>query len=234
MSLQVYAAPFQWRLFIFIGEDWWHRVLEANKKQVPWKSYSLKIRIDSVNQILKNKEKVMQTCDINILTRILDWKIPCVYIPVYHMIKNRGPGLYNSLSHADNRKYFSGLSLRNWMEVHMFYLEREEGKIWRCSCWEKDNFIMISEFKYGQTRKICSSPLSLSLYSTLKSVVFKLSYYSVCFMGVQSCSFSLVCVFNAISHYLDYLDTSWKQKLHCYNDPQLKQIVNKCKFDSKK
>ena len=48
---------------------------------------------------------------------------------------------------------------------------------------------------------------------------------------VQSCSFSLVYVFNAISH---YLDTSWKQKLHCYNDPQLKQIVNKCKSDSKK
>ena len=30
----------------------------ANKKQVPLKSYSLEIRIDSVNQILKNKEKV--------------------------------------------------------------------------------------------------------------------------------------------------------------------------------
>ena len=34
------------------------RVLEANKKQVPLKSNSLEIRIDSVNQILKNKEKV--------------------------------------------------------------------------------------------------------------------------------------------------------------------------------
>ena len=34
------------------------RVLEASKKQVPLKSYSLEIRIDSVNQILKNKEKV--------------------------------------------------------------------------------------------------------------------------------------------------------------------------------
>ena len=33
-------------------------MLEANKKQVPLKSYSLKIRIDSVNQILKNKKKV--------------------------------------------------------------------------------------------------------------------------------------------------------------------------------
>ena len=33
-------------------------MLEANKKQVPLKSYSLKIRIDSVNQILKNKKIV--------------------------------------------------------------------------------------------------------------------------------------------------------------------------------
>ena len=33
-------------------------MLEANKKQVPLKSHSLKIRIDLVNQISKNKEKV--------------------------------------------------------------------------------------------------------------------------------------------------------------------------------
>ena len=33
-------------------------MLEANKKQVPLKSYSLKIKIDSVSQILRNKEKV--------------------------------------------------------------------------------------------------------------------------------------------------------------------------------
>ena len=32
-------------------------MLEANEKQVPPKSYSLKI-IDSVNQILKNKENI--------------------------------------------------------------------------------------------------------------------------------------------------------------------------------
>ena len=36
----------------------WRRVLEVNKKQVPLTIYSLTIRIDSVNQILKNKEKV--------------------------------------------------------------------------------------------------------------------------------------------------------------------------------
>ena len=33
-------------------------MLEANKKEVPLKSYSLKIRIDFANQILKKKEKV--------------------------------------------------------------------------------------------------------------------------------------------------------------------------------
>ena len=36
-------------------------MLEANKKQVPLKSYRLKIGIDSVNQILRNKEKVTWT-----------------------------------------------------------------------------------------------------------------------------------------------------------------------------
>ena len=33
-------------------------MLEANKKQVPLKSYSPEIRIDYVYQILKDKEKV--------------------------------------------------------------------------------------------------------------------------------------------------------------------------------
>ena len=69
------------------------------------------------------------------MTRITDGKIPCVYIHVYQIIKNRGPAPYNSLCHADNRKYFSGLSLtRNRRETHMLYLAREVGKIWRCSC----------------------------------------------------------------------------------------------------
>ena len=86
-------------------------MLEANKKQFPLKSYSLKIRIDFVNQISKNKEKVTQTRIINIMTRITDRKIPCVYIHVYQMIKNQRLGPYNFLRHADNRKYFSGLSV---------------------------------------------------------------------------------------------------------------------------
>ena len=44
---------------LFTSEKTCDIVLEANKKQVPLKSYSLEIRIDSVNQILKNKEKVI-------------------------------------------------------------------------------------------------------------------------------------------------------------------------------
>ena len=44
------------------------RVLEVNKKKVPPESHSLNIQTDSVNQILKNKEKVIYTHNINILT----------------------------------------------------------------------------------------------------------------------------------------------------------------------
>ena len=62
-------------------------MLERNKKQVSPKSLSLKIRIDSVNKTLKNKEKVTQTRNINILTKITDWKIPCVYTQVCHTMK---------------------------------------------------------------------------------------------------------------------------------------------------
>ena len=144
-------------------------MLEANKKHIAPKSYSL-IIIDSVNQILK-KEKVTQTRNLNLLTRITDRKIPSVYTHVYHVIKNRGPGPYNSLRHAGNRKYFLGLCLtRNRRKADMLYLAREVGKIWRSSCWEKRNFIMINEFRYGQTLKIWPSPLSLSLYSTSKEL----------------------------------------------------------------
>ena len=92
------------------------------------------------------------------LTRITDQKIPCLYIHVYRITKNWGPGPNNSLRHADNR-YFLGLSLtRNQREAHMFC----------CSCSEKSNFIMINKFKYVQTWKIWPSPLSLSLYNPFK------------------------------------------------------------------
>ena len=53
----------------------------------------------------------------------------------------------------------------------MFYLVREVGKIWSCSCWQNGNFITVNEFKYGQTWKIWPSQLSLLLYSTFKQTI---------------------------------------------------------------
>ena len=89
------------------------------------------------------------------LTRITDRKIPGVYIHVYRITKKWGPVPYNSLRHADNAKSKGS--------AHVL-LGEGSGKIWTCSCWEKGNFIMINEFKYGQTWKIWPSPL----YSTFK------------------------------------------------------------------
>ena len=63
-SLSAIISPFQLTQChssegcLLTSENTCDLVLEANKKQVPLKSYSLEIRIDSVNQILKNKEKV--------------------------------------------------------------------------------------------------------------------------------------------------------------------------------
>ena len=117
-----------------------------------FKIYFLKIRIDSVNQTLRNKEKVIYTCNTNILTRITDRKILSVCSCLSIDIKNRGPGPYNFLIHTQNRKYFFGLSLTwNRREARTIHLVKEVGKIPRCSCWEKDNSILIYELKYGQT-----------------------------------------------------------------------------------
>ena len=114
------------------------------------------------------------------LTRITKWEIPCVYIHVYQITKNWGPGPYNSLRPADNRRYFSGLSLtRNQREAHVL-LGQGSGKIWTCSCWEKGNFVIINEFKYVQTWKIWSSPLSLSLYNPFNMIFLNPVKVSIC------------------------------------------------------
>ena len=142
------------------------RVLEANKSKVLRKANSLKIRIDSVNQILKNKEKVRLTRNINILTRITDRKIP--WVDVYQIIKNWVQGPYNSLCHADNRQYFSDLTLSNVKlkgSTHVLLGGGIGKNLEMFFCWEKDNFIMINEFKYRQTWKIWPSSISLSLYT---------------------------------------------------------------------
>ena len=175
LILQVYAAPFQWRTAYFHQKNLWRKVLETNKTQVPLKSYSLKIRIDSVNQILKNKEKVTSIHNINILTRIKDWKIPCVYTHIYHIIKIEDLVriilcaaliIENIFSNAKSK---GSTCFTCWRK---FSLVRVVGKTWRCSCWKKGNSIMINEFNYGQTWKIWPSPLTLSLYSTFKSYCY--------------------------------------------------------------
>ena len=101
----------------------------------------------------------------------------CIY-NVYQITKNWGPGLYNPLRHAGDRRYFSSLSLmRNQREAHMFYLAREVGKFGHVLA-EKKATLMINEFKYGQTWKIWQFPLSLSLYSTFKCLL-KFQFYKV-------------------------------------------------------
>ena len=68
------------------------------------------------------------------LTGIKDRKIPSVYIHVYQITKNWGPGPHNSLCHADNRKYFSDLSdARSKGSAHVL-LGKISGKIWACFC----------------------------------------------------------------------------------------------------
>ena len=64
----------------------------------------------------------------------MELMIPYCVLNGYQIIRNGGPGLYNSLHLADNRKYFLGLFLmQNRGEVHVL-LGEEVGKIWRCSC----------------------------------------------------------------------------------------------------
>ena len=88
-SFQIYAALFQWRLLIFVRKCLSCSVLEANKKEVSLKSYSLKTGIDSVNQALRNKDKIIWIRNINILTRITDRRIPYVYSCLWNNKKLR-------------------------------------------------------------------------------------------------------------------------------------------------
>ena len=107
---------------------WFHMEWPKKAKQVPLKTYSLEIRINSVNQVLKNKEKVKQTCNLTMLTRIKDRKILCVYIHVYRIAKIEDLVciiLYDTLIIED---IFQVSLTQNWREVHMFYLAREVGK----------------------------------------------------------------------------------------------------------
>ena len=86
----------------------------------------------------------------------------------------------------------------------MFYLAREVGKIWTCSCWEEGIFIMINEFKYGQTWKIWPSVLSLSLYSTFnnsnRAILNSFKYY----MQMKVDSFSVILIWKILFFHCGY------------------------------
>ena len=114
------------RYSIFINEKATecYRMLEANKKQVSLKSYSLKIRIDPVRQVLWNKEKIKQIRNLNVLTRLQIERFH-VYIHAYQVITNRGPDPYNSLLRTANKKWFSGLFL-NQKEARIIHSVRKE------------------------------------------------------------------------------------------------------------
>ena len=55
--------------------------------------------------------------------------------------------------------------------THVLLCEGSGKNLKMFSCWEKGNFIMINEFKYGQTWKNWPFPLSFSLCSTFKGCV---------------------------------------------------------------
>ena len=64
----------------------------------------------------------------------------CIYSCLSSNKKLR-TGPYNSLCHADDRRYFLGLSLTgNRREAHMFYLVREVGKFGHVFVEEKVTF----------------------------------------------------------------------------------------------
>ena len=113
------------------------------------------------------------------MTRNTNQKIIYIYSCVSNDIK----------SHTHDRKYFLGLSLtRNQREACTIHLVKKVREIWRYSCWEKGNFILICEFKFGQTWKIWPSTLSLSFYNTFNSrkVHWKSSQKN--FFSKRSCS----------------------------------------------
>ena len=106
------------------------------------------------------------------LTRITDRKIPYVFIHVYCIPKNWGPGPYNSLRHADNTRYFSGLSLtRNRRKAHMFYLAREVRKFEYVLAEKKVTLSWLMNFNMVKPEKLDHFHLFYHFTVPLKCVI---------------------------------------------------------------
>ena len=74
-----------------------------------------------------------------------------MHIHLYEIIKNRGPGPYNSLRHADNGKCFSGLSVTQNPKKNARFTWRGKWEKLGVVLADKKVTILISDFKYGQT-----------------------------------------------------------------------------------
>ena len=57
--------------------------------------------------------------------------------------------VHNSLSHIDNRKYFSGLSNKKSKRSANGPPGKESGRYLEMFLLKKGNFVLIYEFKYG-------------------------------------------------------------------------------------
>ena len=114
------------------------------------------------------------------LTRITNQKILCVYIHVYRITKNWGPGPYNYLPHAYNRRYYSDLSLtRNRSEAHKFYLAGEIEKFGhvlaekKVILWWLMNSNMVKPEKFGHLHLVYHFKIPLRT-SILKNICKRL------------------------------------------------------------
>ena len=104
------------------------------------------------------------------------------------------------------------------------------GKIWRCSCWEKGNFIMINEIKYDQTWKIWPSSLSLSFYSTFKAysepyvtLAYSQSCYSLSY-GIFRIRGLLKTLWNIDQAYSELCHRKVFSHIQAYSEPYQKHI----------
>ena len=113
-------------------------------------------------------------CNMCMLTRITDWKIQCVYIHVFQIIKNWVCGPYNFLCHADNRRYFLGLS---FVKGHMFSLVRKVEKFGHVLAEKRVIWLMNSNMvKYGKIWRSLLYHVSVPL-NTIKVLISKALLY---------------------------------------------------------
>ena len=105
------------------------------------------------------------------LTRIADRNILWVYIHIDQLIKNRGPGPYNSLRHSDNRKIFFGsLSNTNSKVSAHVLLDERSGKNLEMFLLRK-NFLK-KKISISLEYNIYNLPISFNILMCICNVYF--------------------------------------------------------------